>query len=81
MLALVLGLLQVDFGRIEGQVGVELCHVPGPGDRETGSISHPNGQANIPERAKPKMLLPKYIFNPKPHGSWSSHATELRRSQ
>lgn len=34
-LAVVLGLLQVDFGRVEGHVGVERRHIPRPGDRET----------------------------------------------
>lgn len=34
-LAVVLGLLQVDLGRVKGHVGVELRHIPRPGDRET----------------------------------------------
>lgn len=35
MLALMLRLLQVDFDRVEGHVGVELCNISGPGERET----------------------------------------------
>lgn len=35
MLAQMLRLLQVDFDRVEGHVGVELCNISGPGERET----------------------------------------------
>lgn len=47
VLALVLRLLQVDLSRVEGQLGAELGHVPGPGHT---SDSHRNRNlgANIP---------------------------------
>lgn len=47
MLALMLRLLQVDFDRVEGHVGVELCNISGPGERETITANSEHTLRNV----------------------------------
>lgn len=64
VLTVVLRLLQVDFGRVEGHVGVELRHVPGPGHRKTVT----SGLSHHTTKHRADAPAAKHIFNSKPHG-------------